>query len=196
MFFAPAAVTLRSLALTVNSALNVFISNFRTAVNPQIVKKYAAGDHQGSKKLALASTTSRFTGDNSAVIEKWADLAAKKKILELINCFIEAVYSKEFAEKFGELIRQMLIGVSADELHRFEIYARACNGFDVYDKLDKITCPVYAAGATGDKVFGCEPIAELAEKTNAQLYIYENYSHAVYDEAPDFIERLVKFFDE
>ena len=56
MFFAPAAVTLRSLALTVNSALNVFISNFRTAVNPQIVKKYAAGDHQGSKKLALAST--------------------------------------------------------------------------------------------------------------------------------------------
>ncbi len=148
------------------------------------------------KKLALASTTSRFTGDNSAVIEKWADLAAKKKILELINCFIEAVYSKEFAEKFGELIRQMLIGVSADELHRFEIYARACNGFDVYDKLDKIACPVYAAGATGDKVFGCEPIAELAEKTNAQLYIYENYSHAVYDEAPDFIERLVKFFDE
>ena len=134
--------------------------------------------------------------ENSAAIEKWADLAAEKKILELIDCFIDAVYSKEFAEKFGELIRQMLIGVSADELHRFEIYARACNGFDVYDKLDKIACPVYAAGATGDKVFGCEPIAELAEKTNAQLYIYENYSHAVYDEAPDFIERLVKFFDE
>ena len=56
MFFAPATVSLRSLALTVNNALNVFISNFRTAVNPQIVKKYAAGDHQGSKKLALAST--------------------------------------------------------------------------------------------------------------------------------------------
>ena len=56
MFFAPAVVTLRSLALTVSNALNVFISNFRTAVNPQIVKKTASGDHQGSKKLALAST--------------------------------------------------------------------------------------------------------------------------------------------
>ena len=59
MFFEPAAVTLRSLALTVNNALNVFISNFRTAVNPQIIKKYAAGDHEGSKKLALEST--RYT---------------------------------------------------------------------------------------------------------------------------------------
>ena len=148
------------------------------------------------KKLALASTTSRITDDNSAVIEKWADLAEEKKILELIDSFIKAVYSKEFAERFGELIRQILIGVSAGELHRFEIHARACNGFDVFDELGKISCPVFAAGAKGDKVFGCEPMAELAEKTDAQLYIYENYSHAVYDEAPDFIERIVKFFDE
>ena len=148
------------------------------------------------KKLALASTTSRITEENSAVIEKWADLAAEKKVLELINCFIEAVYSNEFAEKFGELIRQMLIGVNAGELHRFEIYARACNGFDVYNELGKISCPVFAAGAEGDKVFGCEPIAELAKKTNARLYIYKNYSHAVYDEAPDFIERVVEFFDK
>lgn len=56
MFFEPAVVTLRSLALNVNNALNNFISNFRTAVNPQIVKKYAAKDYEGSKKLALAST--------------------------------------------------------------------------------------------------------------------------------------------
>ena len=148
------------------------------------------------KKLALASTTSKITKENSAAIKKWADLAAEKKVIELTNSFIEAVYSKEFAERFGELIRQMLIGVSAGELHRFEIYARACDGFDVSDKLYSISCPVYAAGAEGDKVFGCEPIAELAEKTNARLYIYENYSHAVYDEAPDFIEKIVKFFDE
>lgn len=148
------------------------------------------------KKLALASTTSRITEQNSAVIKKWADLAAEKKILELIDCFIESVYSKEFAGKFGELIKQMLIGVSADELHRFEIYARACNGFDIYDELNKIACPIFALGAKGDKVFGCEPIVEIAEKTNARLYIYDNYSHAVYDEAPDFIERINLFFDE
>jgi O-antigen/teichoic acid export membrane protein len=56
MFFAPAIVAARSLALQANDAINKFISNFRTAVNPQIVKKYASTDYEGSKKLLLDST--------------------------------------------------------------------------------------------------------------------------------------------
>lgn len=56
MFFSPAVVTVRSLALKINGILNQFVGNFRTAVNPQIIKKYAAEDYEGSKKLALAST--------------------------------------------------------------------------------------------------------------------------------------------
>ena len=46
MFFSPAVVTVRSLALKINSILNQFVGSFRTAVNPQIVKKYAAGDYE------------------------------------------------------------------------------------------------------------------------------------------------------
>ena len=60
MFFSPAIVTVRSLALTVNKALNQFTNSFRTAVNPQIVKKYASQDYNGSKKLALESTKYTF----------------------------------------------------------------------------------------------------------------------------------------
>lgn len=56
MFFSPSVVTVRSLALKINNILNQFVGSFRTAVNPQIVKKYAAGDYDGSKKLALVST--------------------------------------------------------------------------------------------------------------------------------------------
>lgn len=56
MFFSPAVVTVRSLALRINGILNQFIGNFRVAMNPQIVKKYAAKEFEDSKKLALAST--------------------------------------------------------------------------------------------------------------------------------------------
>lgn len=56
MFFSPAVVTVRSLALKINNILNQFVGSFRTAVNPQIVKKYAAGDYEGSRELALSST--------------------------------------------------------------------------------------------------------------------------------------------
>lgn len=59
MFFSPAVVTVRSLALRVNNIINQFVGSFRTAVNPQIVKKYAAENFEESKKLALEST--RYT---------------------------------------------------------------------------------------------------------------------------------------
>lgn len=60
MFFSSAVVSARSLANQVNSAANQFVLNFRTAVNPQIVKKYAANDIIGSKSLLLASTKYSF----------------------------------------------------------------------------------------------------------------------------------------
>lgn len=56
MFFSPAVVTARSLANQVNMAASQFVQNFRTAVNPQIVKKLASGDMSGSHSLLLSST--------------------------------------------------------------------------------------------------------------------------------------------
>lgn len=56
MFFAPAVVAARAISLQVNMAANQFVSNFRQAANPQIVKKYASRDYEGSKHLLLEST--------------------------------------------------------------------------------------------------------------------------------------------
>lgn len=56
MFFAPAVVSARAISLQVNNAANQFVNNFRTAVNPQIVKLYAVQKYDESKKLLLQST--------------------------------------------------------------------------------------------------------------------------------------------
>ena len=60
MFFNPAVVAAQTLANQVNMAANQFINSFRTAANPQIVKKYAIGDYNGSKRLLLDSTRYSF----------------------------------------------------------------------------------------------------------------------------------------
>lgn len=60
MFFNPSVVTARAIANQVNMAANQFVQNFRTAVNPQIVKQYAAGDINRSKRLLLDSTKYSF----------------------------------------------------------------------------------------------------------------------------------------
>lgn len=60
MFFSPAVVAARAISLQVNNAANQFVNNFRAAANPQITKRYAAGDKEGSKRLLLQSTKFSF----------------------------------------------------------------------------------------------------------------------------------------
>ena len=55
LFFPPAVVTARGVASQVNSAASQFVGNFRTAVNPQIVKQFASEDYASSKRLMLVS---------------------------------------------------------------------------------------------------------------------------------------------
>ena len=54
-FFSPAVVAARAVANQVNMAANQFVGNFRTAVNPQIVKQYAAKNYEESQNLLLES---------------------------------------------------------------------------------------------------------------------------------------------
>ena len=54
-FFSPVVVAARVIALQVCNAAQQFLNNFRTAANPQIVKRLAAGDVEGSRRLLLRS---------------------------------------------------------------------------------------------------------------------------------------------
>ena len=53
MFFTPAVVAARSISLQVDMAAYQFVTNFQTAALPQIVKRYAIKDYEGSKRLLL-----------------------------------------------------------------------------------------------------------------------------------------------
>lgn len=56
MFLSPVVVAAQTIANQVSTQLMGFVNNFRTAFNPQIIKLYAAGDYDASKKLTLQTT--------------------------------------------------------------------------------------------------------------------------------------------
>ena len=72
-------------------------------------------------------------------------------------------------------------------------------GYDVREELHNIKCPTFVVGCEGDRVFGPEASRQIYEGVSmgndkCELYIYDDsYGHAVYDEAPDFKERLYNF---
>ena len=59
-FFGPAVVTARAIASQLRNHLFRFINSFRTAVNPQIIKRDSAGDLKGSSDLLFFSTKVTF----------------------------------------------------------------------------------------------------------------------------------------
>ncbi len=60
MFFKPVIVAAQAIANQVTTALMNFVYNFTTALNPQIIKSYAIGNYEDSKKLTLESTVFVF----------------------------------------------------------------------------------------------------------------------------------------
>ena len=51
MFCGPAVNAARGVAMQVNNAVSGFVSNFQTALNPQITKSYASGNYDYMMQL-------------------------------------------------------------------------------------------------------------------------------------------------
>lgn len=56
LFFAPAIIASKALANQITQAIMQFVNNFRVALNPQIIKSYAAGEIDEFKRWSLRST--------------------------------------------------------------------------------------------------------------------------------------------
>ncbi len=147
-------------------------------------------------KLFLGSTTAN-TKEAAAIIENWARLADQERLSELNQAFAQAVYTPSFYERYEDAIMASLAGATGDELKRFATFARALLGFDASDILPKIKCPILAVGAGLDKIFGADAAPKIARLagSSARSYVYKNYGHAVYDEAPDYVNRIYEFFE-
>lgn len=143
-------------------------------------------------KLILGSTASRISSESHDVLQKWIDLAESGNVSELKQSFAKAIYSEELYKKAEKLFSSPM-GETDEDLKRFVKLAKSSSGFDVYNDLDKIKCPVLVIGAENDCVLGAKASVEIAEKAGCDLYMYEGYGHAVYDEAPDYKERMIAF---
>ncbi len=145
-------------------------------------------------RMVLGSTAARVTESVGAVIRSWISLAKSRAVDELMEAFAQAIYTEDFYRRNRKAYVALGRLVPEESLRRFIILAEGTDGFDVYDGLEGIRCPVLVLGARNDRVLGWEASREIADKLGCELFIYENYGHAVYDEAPDYLDRVSRFF--
>lgn len=146
-------------------------------------------------RLVLGSTAARADGSVSDGTEKWIELAESRDMTALTENFIDNLYSPDTIGKYKEMLLHMNDNVGERDIERFIIQARALRDFDISDKLALLSCPTLVIGVEGDKVIPPEHSRELAEKIGCQLYMYgTEYGHCVFDEAPDYKQRIIDFF--
>ena len=168
---------------------------FGTSQGGMIAQLLAIKHPELVSKLVIASSASRLGESSKKVVSNWIDLAEKGEAVALCEDFVKLLYTDDFIKQYGAGIVKYHSSCTKEELERFIILAKACEGFDVYEKLSEIKCPVLVIGAENDRVLTPESSTEIAEKLGCECYIYPApYSHAVYDEAPDYKERILSFF--
>ena len=150
------------------------------------------------RKLALGSTTARILDKERQLFEGWAELAERGDAAALYLAFGEAVYPPGVLAQLREQLFEAAKTVTDEDLRRFAILARGIETFDVTERLEKIACPVLAIGVEDDRVLdarGMQEIADrLAGKPGFEFHLYDGYGHAAFDTAPDYKDRLLRFF--
>lgn len=148
------------------------------------------------KKAVIGSSMARETKEAREVIGRWIGLAASHEKRALNHLCFEKIYSEEFLEKYKKALPILEENGTEADCDNFVILARACDGFNAYDELYKVKCTVLVLGAGADKVVSPQGSREIAGKiSGSELYIYEGASHSVYDEAPDYLDRILSFFE-
>lgn len=146
------------------------------------------------KKMVLGSSASRLGENAKALLKRWVTFAKKGDVVNLNHSIFVNLYSDKMLYSLGDFLDELEKDGTAEEMERFSILANACLGFDAYDLLYKVKCKTLVIGARYDSVLGCQASVEMAEKVNAELYLYDA-GHAVYDEAPDYKQRIIDFFE-
>lgn len=148
-------------------------------------------------RLVLGSTLSHANETSRAVIGEWVQLAQKGASDELVKTMLESIYAPPTMKKWGDSLAAANGELSQEELERFIIMASACSDFDCSKDLEKICCPVLVIGCWGDQVVTAQASVEIAQQLGCDLFLYQDsYGHGVYDEAEDYVERLMTFFKQ
>lgn len=145
--------------------------------------------------LVLCSTSAEVNPKDEG-ITNWINIAKSKDSYKLLDSFFEQVYTKEFYDAHKRAVKVFARYIKEEDLTRFIILATPILGFNVKDEIKGLSIPTLVCGSKQDRVVPYWCIEELIELTNAQSLILEDGSHALYDESPLFLPRVIEFFKE
>lgn len=144
--------------------------------------------------MTLASTFARSNEYFNKVITSWIDMANHKQIRELNYDFYHRCFTEDYLNKYKDVLDNLYNNGTEKDCVEFVNAVKTMLEFDIYEKLKDIKVYTLVIGVKDDLVLGKDISNELINGIGCLGYIYDHYSHAVYDEAEDYKKRIYDFF--
>lgn len=193
-----AGMTTRDMAAELNRAMEAL--GLRTAAvvgvsQGGMIAQWLAIDHPDRvEKLVLTVTLCRANAVIRDVITRWIAMAERGDYKGIMLDTAERSYSEKRLKQTRLEYRLLGSVGKPKSFERFLIQARSCVTHDTYELLPRISCPTLVIGGREDIIVTGEASLELAARIpGSELVLYDGLGHGLYEEAPDFLQRVADF---
>ncbi len=160
-----------------------------------MIAQWLAIDHPDKvSRLVLTVTLGRPTPTVEGAVRCWTEMAKRGDYKGIMLDTAERSYSGKRLRQARLTCRLMGNIGRPRSFDRFLTQAASCLTHDASALLGRIACPTLVIGGTDDRIVTGEASREIAEAIpGSQLYLYEGLGHGLYEEAPDFLQRIRAF---
>ena len=167
---------------------------FGVSMGGMIAQHLAIDYPEKVNKLILTVTSSRPNPILTASIEEWVSSAKREDHTSLMDSNVRRIYSDGYYRKNKWMVPIMGKLTKPKSYDRFYVQADACLTHDAYESLNQIQAPTLVIGGEKDISLGGDASREIAEKIpGAELRMYAQWGHGLYEEAKDFNRVVLDF---
>ena len=147
-------------------------------------------------KLAIIVSAARAHETLKTGITRWIKLCEDRRYGELSVDTMEKTYTEKKMKKLRPVMFLIKMLSKPKLPERFIKQAQAVLNHDAYNELGNIKCPCLVIGGGRDLVVGGREVQEelAGGIPESSLHVYPELGHAAFEEAEDFNNRVLDFF--
>ena len=162
-----------------------------------MIAQYLAIDYpEKVGKLILTVTSARPNPILRSSIGEWVSCARRGDHTAFMDSNVRRIYSENYYRKNKWLVPIMGKLTKPKSYDRFFIQADACLEHSAYESLHRIQSPTLVIGGGKDNALGGDASREIAAQIpGAELRMFEQLGHGLYEEAENFNQTVLQYLD-
>ena len=160
-----------------------------------MIAQHLAADYpERVEKLVLVVTCARENPILLESLEEWTGCARRDDHTALMDSNVRRIYSDDYYRRNKWMVPITGKLTKPKSYDRFFVQAEACRSHNAWEVLPYIGAPTLVIGGERDRSLGGAASREISARIpGAQLKMYPQWGHGLYEEAKDFLPTVMEF---